>query len=191
MSKQVEEKQEEAVMEDLSVTAKYLKDMISRTMDMEVARGESLRKMSGTLLTGSSIILVALLTVAAPTFDFLDDFSALKVGLLTTYSLTLAALFVFILLAVISQLRFGYQALPSPKDFRDKIDDGLPFDQISAARQMAKPMEEVWQSLIRRNNIMRGLLTASAICVFVATGVIFMAGCLLLPNAFEMLGCRI
>jgi len=187
ISEQKESQTANRSSDDLVTTATYLSEMVDRTIRMEEERCASLRMMSGTLLTGSSIVSVALLTVAQPLFTVFQGQQGQQSVLLASYFIVMLALLASIVLSVVSQLRFGYQALPSPVELKEKIDDGLPFTEIDAARGKVKPMEAVWQGLSKRNNIMRGLLTASAICVFVAVGVTVLASALLLLLAFGML----
>ena len=187
MSDENEKTQEISEPENFSVNADYLNEMIDKTIGMESSRCESLRKMSGTLLTGASIISVALLSAAGPLFGFFSIDMSLCRELLILYAIIFPGLLISILLAVISQLRFGYFALPSPSVLREKIDDGIPYSLIDVARNKTNISEAIYQGLSKRNNIMRRLLTASAILVFVSIGFMLLAVVLLLPPAYTMM----
>lgn len=170
---------------DYSVTSEYLRDMVEKAVRMEADRYDSLQKMSGTLLTGTSIVSVAMLTVAGPLFEFFDG-TGLVGLLLGVYVGSLGALLVSILLALVSQLRFGYQALPSPLQLRQDIDDGVPFSGIDASRGLVYPAQQVYEGYQRRNETIRRLLNASAISSFVAFGVMAIGAAILVPCSFAM-----
>lgn len=151
--------------------------MVALTLQMEEKRCVSLRGLAGTLLTCSSIISVALLTVAPPLFEFFSGLGTLSlVLLLLFYFLSLVSLALSILFSVLSQLRFPYAALPSPGELREAIADGQPFDELEAAMHEADSLTRFYDSLEKRNDTMRSLLKASTICAIVSIGVIIIGG---------------
>lgn len=171
-----------------SVTADYIKATVHAAVDMEVKRCESLRKMSGTILTCASIITVALATVAQPLFGFFSADAGLSKVLLGIFCLALGALLVAILLALVSQLRFAYVALPGPQKIMEALDNGNDFTEMESARHYSQGADEIYQGLTKRNDSMRRLLNASAIAVFVAFAAVAVGAAVLLPCAYGMLG---
>lgn len=173
-----------------SVSGKYLTRMVELTLQMEVGRCESLRKMSGTLLTGASILMVAFIAAAPLLFGFfvgLDSMHSAS-ALLRMYVVAVSALVLSVFFAIASQLRYGYKALPGPKELQENIDDGDPFDDMESARHFTKTVDPVYESLSKRNTVMVVLLTLSACFLFVALLAALVAAVVLLPGAFEILG---
>ena len=160
-----------------SHTADHLSSMVALTLQMEEKRCVSLRGLAGTLLTCSSIISVALLTVAPPLFELFSGLGTPSlVILLLYYFLSLVALTLSILFSILSQLRFPYAALPSPERLREVIADGRPFDELEATTHEASSLTKIYDSLEKRNDTMRIFLKASVISTIVSIGVILIGG---------------
>lgn len=155
-------------------------------MRMEADRYDFLQKTSGTLLTGTSIISVAMLAVAELLFD-LFAYTNLAGFLLGIYVGDLGALIVSILLALVSQLRFGCQALPSSLQLKYDSDDGVPFFGIDASRGPVHPSQQVYEGYQKRNEMIRHLLNASTISSFVVFGVMVVGIAVLVPCSFAMI----
>lgn len=167
------------------VTADYLHCLTEHAFQMEERRCDSLRGLAGTLLTCSSILSVALLTVAAPLFGYFYELGACPHGLLmVVYLISLLALALSILFAVLSQLRFQYRALPNPKKLKDVIANGYDFSKMDAAEHFVDSVDDIYVSLETRNETMRHLLKASTICVVVSISVMLMGGLILWFVAF-------
>lgn len=169
---------------DWSLTAKHLSKMTQMTLEMEFARESSLRSLAGILLTGASIVSIALLTAATPLFKFFASEPFWWRMLLGVYCLSLGALILAVLLAVLSQMRFGYKALPSPEGIRKQIDDGVPFDEMDTARNENQSLQPIYASYSQKNDTMRYLLKASMICIVIALAVIAVGGGVLAAYAF-------
>ena len=168
-------------------TAAYIHESVHASIEMELKRCESLRKMSGTILTCGSVISVALVTAAGPLFEFFRSRMELETVLLTVMCLSLVALFVSIVLALISQLRFAYVSLPNPSKILKALDNGNLFTEMEIARHYSEGADEIYVGLSERNNIMRGLLTAAAIAIFVSVGFLLAGAICLVPCAFGLL----
>lgn len=144
--------------------------------------------MSGTVLNYASIIIVALVTAADSLSSFFAFDSPLERILLGALSLSLTALFVDLLLALISQLQLPYTALRDPTKILETLDNGNLFTDMETARHYYDGTDGIYQGLSRRNYIMRGLLNAASIAIFVAFVAILLGAVLLLPCACGMLG---
>lgn len=174
--------------DDWGHTARHLSSMVMLTLQMEEKRCSSLRGLAGTLLTCSSIVSVALLTVAAPLFQFYSSMGTPStVLLLTFYFMSLLSLVLSILFSILSQLRFSYEALPSPEKIREAIADGTPFGELEAATHEADSLDNIYGSLEKKNDTMRNLLKASTICAIVSIGVILIGGIYLSVHALLFL----
>lgn len=170
-------------------TAEYLWRMADRTVAMEEARCESLRRMCDGLLAGASIASVALLTVAEPLFSFFGSNRALQYELLAMYAIALFLLLLSMILAVLSIARFRYVATDSPAAIRDAICgfDGSLSD-IAAAKSFADMQEKLYQGYSDRNNKMRRLLAAAQLTLVAALAVVVVGGAFLLVGGWAMLG---
>lgn len=168
-------------------TARYLSNMTHMTLEMEYARENSLRSLAGILLTGASIVSVALLAAAPSLFQFFDFDPYWEKLLLLVYCFALSALLLAVLFAVLSQMRFGYQALPTPEEIRRNIDNGEPFDEIEVARHENKTLQPVYESCLKKNETVRHLLKASMISAIVALCVVAIGGVALCACAFNVL----
>lgn len=162
-----------------AVTSNHIASMVSMAFDMESRRCDSLRGLAGVLLTCSSIISVAILTVAEPLFHFFIRQEALYVLLAIAYAVSLLALSLSVLFSILSQMRFEYQALPDPQSLCSNMTCGTPFSEIDAAEHACKSLQPIYKSLERRNDLMRLLLRVSTICVVVAISTIIIFGAIL------------
>lgn len=178
-----------AGVDDSEITAEYLSKMVDRAFAMEEGRCASLRELAGTLLTCSSIISVALLTIAAQLFLHFGERGAFwSFFLIVVYALSLLFLGFSILFSVLSQLRFAYRALPNPESLRKTITAGKPFTKLEAVEHSCEALQEIYVSLERKNDIMRCLLRVATICMLIAIIVIIIGGIvLLLFEMFELL----
>lgn len=161
------------------VTSGHIGSMVSMAFDMESRRCDSLRGLAGVLLTSSSIISVAILTVAEPLFRYFSGHDALHVLLAIAYAVSLLALSLSVLFSVLSQMRFEYQALPDPQSLCCNMTGGSPFSELGAAKHACESLQPIYKSLERRNELMRSLLRVSTICVVVAISTIIIMGTLL------------
>lgn len=170
-------------------TAEYLWEMVDKTVAMEEARCESLRRMCDGLLAGASIASVALLTVAEPLFCFFGSNVALQHELLALYAVALSLLLFSMILAVLSMTRFRYVATDSPAAIEAAICgfDGSISD-IAAAKSFADAQEKLYQGYISRNNKMRRFLVAAQWTLVAALGAVVVGGAFLLVGGWVMLG---
>lgn len=186
---------DKAKTDDSAITAEYLSKMVDRAFSMEEGRHASLRELAGTLLTCSSIVSVAMLTIATQLFSHFSNRGPFwSFFLIVVYALSLLSLGLSILFSVLSQLRFAYRALPNPESLRKTIAGGKPFTKLEAVEHSCKALQEIYVSLERRNNLMRSLLRVATICMLIAIVVIIIGGIVLLSfEIFELLstnGCE-
>lgn len=169
-------------------TAEYVARAVDITVDMEVSRCESLRKMCEVMLTGSSILSVALLAVANPLFVFFAADAGWLFALLALYAIVLTLLAASMILAVLSMARFRYTALASPIVLFDDIyKPGEILTGLNMAKSYAQSLEGPYQGLKERNDKMRGLLTASQVTLVVALGVSLIGGGVMLIGGCALL----
>ncbi len=182
----------EPCVEPEDCKGEFLWKMVERTVAMEEARCESLRRMCDGLLTGASIASVALLTVAEPVFCFFDGNIALQYVMLAVYAVALLLLLLSMIFAVVSMTRFKYEATDNPGSICMRICDfDGPLSSLGAARSFAEVQERVFQSYIKRNDKIRWflvvaqwLLVAALIAIVLGGAFLFVAGCVVLGQPF-------
>lgn len=151
------------------VTADYLTKLAYESVRMEDERGKDLVSYAGYLLTGISIIVVALVTVAEPLFSFFPE-PWHRVVLAAAYmssTLCYAAGFILCLLAL---NRRKYRVLNSPKSISDRL-EGTFSCELEAARTLCESLEAYYSSRAANNNKTVALLCKANILVLIATGV--------------------
>ena len=175
--------------ETADCTAEYLCKMVDKTVAMEEARCESLKRMCDGLLTGSSIVSVALLAVAEPLFGFFRTSFFLHYMLLFLYAIIIVLLLLSMILAVISMARFKYTATAAPAVICDAICSyDKPLSEINAAKSYAETQEKLYQGYLERNNKMRGLLVVAQWVLVAALVITVVGGLVLLGGGLALLG---
>lgn len=175
--------------ESKDFAAEYIWRMMDKTVAMEESRYESLRRMCDGLLVASSIVSVALLTVAEPLFDFFSSNVCILYTLLSFYALTILLLLVSMVLTVVSMTRFKYVATDSPTAICNAICSfGDTLTNIGAAKSFAEVQEKLYQGFFERNNRMKTLLVAAQWLLVAALAIIAVGGIILLAGGFVMLG---
>lgn len=154
-------------------TADYLYRCVNLSWQMEMDRYESLSSSVGRLITGVSILVVAVMTAAG----FVAGVFVARglVWLLETLCLlVLAMLGASLILLLCSQLRFEYKALGSPKAFADCVRKySSDFENLKeAALQFAETIDVQQNTLRERNDKIQKLLSAAIVCLLVAIGLI-------------------
>lgn len=140
---------------------------------MEVMRGDSISGFASQLLTAIALISIALVTTA-PTVGNAIQSS----WLLFAYFVVFALLIASTILCLISQFRFKYKTLVSPKDASTEIENSnkvIPFEtEADAAIHFCESIQDSYLSLRRKNNIANKLLRVAVtllivccVCIFV------------------------
>lgn len=154
-------------------TADYLYRLSDGSFQMEEDRYKSLMDTSARLITCISILAVALMAAINLVVPALSECGAL-LPLVALSVATFASLIASLVVALCSQFRFKYQALGCPAIIADIV-ESFPTDfedEKAAAFHYARSLQESYQSLSHRNDIIQGLVTASTICLFVTVGLI-------------------
>ena len=163
----------ERLIDEAGYTADYLYRCVNLSWQMEMDRYESLSSSVGRLITGISILAVAVMTAAG---FVAGVFVARGLGrlLATLCLLVLAMLGASLILLLCSQLRFEYKALGSPKTFADCVHKySRDFENLKeAALQFAETVEVPRNTLRERNDKIQKLLSAAIGCLLVAIGLI-------------------
>lgn len=169
---------------NMRLTADLLIKEVDNSVEMEADRCDSFRKMCEMMLTGSSIVSVALLTVAQPLFEYFGTNLGLRHGLLALYLLVILLLTASMILALLSMARFRYDALSGPETLLNDFDNlDCAFGDAERAIAHARAQETIYQGLKKKNNIMGKLLIASQVALIVALGSILIGGLVLLVSA--------
>lgn len=168
MSKKVKQVNDEA-----NCTADYLYRCVNLSWQMEMDRYESLSSSVGRLITGISVLAVAVMTAVG---FVAAAFAArgLDRMLVTFCLLVLVMLVASLTLLLCSQLRYEYKALDSPQKFADCVRGySSDFENLKeAALQFAETVEVQWNTLRDRNDKIQKLLSAAIVCLLVAIGLI-------------------
>lgn len=166
-------KETKRLIDEAGYTADYLYRCVNLSWQMEMDRYESLSSSVGRLITGISILVVAVMTAAG---FVAGVFVARRlVWLLETLCLlVLAMLGASLILLLCSQLRFEYKALDSPKAFADCVRKySSDFENLKeAALQFAETIDVQQNTLRERNDKIQKLLSAAIVCLLVAIGLI-------------------
>ncbi len=169
--------------------AEFLWKMADKTVSMEEARCESLRRMCDGLLTGSSIASVAVLTVAEPLLAFFGSSPEMRHMLLALYAVVVLLLLLSMIFTVISMTRFKYVATGSPDAIRNAVRGyEKHMTSMQAAESYVEALEKLYQGYLKRNNKMRGLLVAAQWMLVAALVIVVIGGGILLAGGLTLLG---
>lgn len=170
-------------------TAEFLWKMADKTVGMEEARCESLRRMCDGLLAGSSIASVAVLTVAEPLFAFFRSSPEMRHMLLVLYAAVVLLLLLSMIFAVVSMARFKYVATDGPAAIRNAVCGYEKcLTSMQAAESYVEAQEKLYQGYLERNNKMRGLLVAAQWTLVAALAIVVVGGAILLAGGLTLLG---
>lgn len=156
-------------------TAELLYRLADKSYEMESARYDSLLRQSGYLLTGISIVSIALLTAVGLVADSnIESCCPTFCYVLTVLSLIGQA--VALIFALCSQFRYRYKQLNPPKDLREYCDgllastnsDDLFSASYSSARNYADSLQAHYTSSKERNDLIRLLNKGASIALLVS-----------------------
>ena len=169
-------KEAKRLNDEAGYTAGYLYRCVNLSWQMEMDRYESLSSSVGRLITGISVLAVAVMTavgLVSATFAA----RGLVWVLVTFCLLVFTMLAVSLTLLLCSQLRYEYKALDSPKKFAECVREySSDFESAKeAALQFAETVEVQWGTLRERNDKIQKLLSAAIVCLFVAIGLILVS----------------
>lgn len=139
---------------------------------MEMERGDSLSSLATKLLTAISIASIALITLF-PTLYEVDS-----VLIPYAYVFVFHLLLCSFILCLISQYRFRYKTLVSPKDVAEQIissNEREPFlERTDSAKHFCDSIRLSYESLRNNNNISKSLLIAVIIILVVDAAAILL-----------------
>lgn len=158
-----------AVADESSNTAEYLFRVVDRSIQMEEDRYASLVGTAGRLTTCVSILSVAAMgavTLVHGLFSAAGASGALVAFCFLVFSALLASL----ALLLIACFRFSYKSLNCPNEFVKTVESyGREImSKKEGARQYARQMNEVFEALRRRNDIVSKLVIAANITLMVS-----------------------
>ncbi len=155
------------------LTAEYISEMTAATIKMEQERSDSLQKLSGTMLTCTSILSVGLLTIAEPLFNGLPS---KRHYLLVAYLAVFMAIAVAFVLALLSQWRMKYRVLDSPKSLCKAVEEeGLFSSPMDVERNRCDSLEGYYDSIHGKNEKACTLLMLSIVATVAAVIIIVLA----------------
>lgn len=154
-----------------ALTADYLYRCCDTALQVELARHDALSASAGRLVIGISVLVVAAIAAAgliAPAFSRAGALGAFACFLL----IALASLVAALIVALCAQMRLRWQAPGLPADFVAAVGRRKAgFESArEAAEQYARGLEASCETLRRRNEAVRRLVRAAAICLIVAIG---------------------
>lgn len=146
------------------------------SFEMELAREKSLGRMAGILLTSISILTVAVLSVAPYVCSVFQNHAFGLVIVTGCLGILFMVLITSFLLALLSQVRFHYYALPSPSSIRATLNSSTELSESGSVATMCRTLNEIYQSKDIANTKMRKLLSASMWLLVVSIGLVFLFG---------------
>lgn len=150
--------------------ADLLVKLADQSLAMEISRYNSLLTQSGYLLTGNSILSIALLTALGIITNITIESDCPSISYVIVVFIFLA-LIASMILVVCSQFRYKYKQLNPPTELREYCDN-LPSEQTKneylCARNYADSLNSHYQGLKLRNDRILALNKASLICLLVA-----------------------
>ena len=176
--------QDELTAEQLTMTAQI-------SYEQETRRYDSLVELGNKLLTCISIVFATLAVLFQILIEHVDAVFGPNNPLPYTCSeLTLFRLFVTIVvlalvgsivLALLASMRFKYQALKAPGDLSSWIEANELFaNRTIAAMHFCRSLQDSYETLYNRNELVRKLLKASMISLIVAIVLAAIGGIVLL-----------
>lgn len=156
-------------------TAQLLLKLTDKSYEMEHSRYDSLLKQSGYLLTGISVISIALLTAIGLIVNADIESSCPCICYILTI-LSIIGQILALIFALCSQFRYRYHQLSSPEELR-KYCDSLYYQDnndndigiaYSSARNFADSLQKHYDSFRRRNDLIRKLNKAASISLLVS-----------------------
>lgn len=152
------------------VTASVLEEMSKTSLEMEKARTESLVRLANTLLTCVSILSVALISIASPLYGFFSAMPYVRLVVVVGVMIGMLLLIADLILVLLSQRRFAYEALPSPNTLCDCVDTGEVYERLEAARNMCVTYGGMYDAESANNEKRCRLLKAAITVLIIAIG---------------------
>lgn len=148
------------------IVAEHILRSAELSYKMEIERGESISSLASKLLTAISIASVALISLFSKACEQGNPF------ILNAYGVIFVLLLCAFAFSLLSQYRFKYKTLVSPRDVSDQIvksNKDEPFlTRTDAAEHFCGSIQESYKSVRRKNNRANRLLRVSVVLLIVA-----------------------
>lgn len=156
------------------ILAKHILRVADMSYQTQLDNYQSLLGHAGRLISGVALLSIATVTTMIPAASIFEG-ARWKGAYVILCALMLGTMIAGFILALIAQLRFGFQALNSPKELKDALVDIQNSERsfktnIETAQHFCDSIEVVYSSIHKRNKTMSALLHAASIVLIISVG---------------------